>query len=345
MPELLLDIFNDDAFSVTELGASINVVPNMYGRIGELNVFPDEGIPTTDVAIEENVGVLNMLQTARRGAPGTAGTRAKRKLRKLSTVHIPHDTQLTADDLKNLRGTDGRISLESAQNAINKELRSHRQKQDITREHLRAGALRGVILDADGSTILDLFSEYGVAQTEVDFVLGTAGTEVRNLCLGIKRSIQKALKGDVMTGVRALCSSTFFDDFIAHETVKRAWDNHQGNSDKLGDDPRAGFSFGGITFEDYVGEATFLEKDGTTTVREFIPDGDARFFPVGTMETFKTFNAPSDFMEDVGKAGEPYYVKIAPDPKMNRYVDVHSQQNPLPLCMRPAVLVRGYSSN
>lgn len=344
MPEIL-DIFNDDAFSVVEMGGSINVIPRQYGRIGELNVFPDEGIATTSVAIEENEGVLHLLQTSRRGAPGTAGVRGKRKIRRLETVHVPHDTQLNADDMRNKRGPDGMISLTTAQDEINKELRNHRRKQDITREFLRAGALRGEILDADGSTILDIFTEFGVSQTEIDFVLGTDGTEVRNKCIGIVRHMEENLLGDMMTGVHALCSSSFFEAFVAHPTVKRVWDNWQNSSERLGNDPRKGFNFGGIVFEEYVGKGSFLEEDGTTTVRDFIPDGDARFFPVGTQSSFNTFNAPSDFLEDVGQDGQPFYAKQAPDPQFNRWVDIHSQQNPLPLCMRPALLVRGFSSN
>ena len=344
MPEIL-DIFNDDAFSMVELGASINVIPRTYGRLGELNLFPDRGIATTTVAIELNNGVLNLLPTARRGSGGTAGVRGKRNMRVFSTVHIPHDSQLTADDLRNKRGADGQISLATAQAEINKELRAHRAKHDITREHLRCGALRGTVLDADGSTLLNIFTEFGVTEKVVDFTFGTAATDIRVVSMSISRHIEENLLGDTYTGVRGLCSKDFFEKLIQMESVKRAWDNWQGSSDKLGNDPRKGFPFGGITWEEYIGKATTLNEDGTTTTREFIPDGDARFFPEGTHESFVMWNAPSDFMEDVGQDGLPYYAKQAPDPRFNRFVDIHSQQNPLPLCMRPALLVRGHSSN
>lgn len=341
----ILDIFADDAFSLTSMTDSINIVPIQYGRLGELNLFPDRGIPTTTVAIEENHGVLNLLPTARRGSPGSIGVRGKRRMRQLSTVHIPHDTQLTADSLRNRRGRNGTISLETAQGVINQDLTEHRAKHDITREHLRAGALRGVIIDADGTEILDIFAEFGVTQKVIDFTFGGAAADLRITSLNVSRHMEDHINGDVLTGVHALCSPEFFDGFIGHESVKRAWDNHQSNSNKLGDDPRRGFMFGGVTYEEYRGKASELKEDGSSTVREFIPAGDARFFPLGTRTTFRTYNAPSDFMEDVGDDGVPYYAKLAPDPRFNRYVDVHSQQNPLPICLRPALLVRGHSSN
>lgn len=340
----IIDIFNDDAFSVVELGMSINVIPTKYGRIGQLGLFPNRGILTPDVAIEIDTTITNLLQSSRRGAPGTAGTKGKRSARSVPTIHVPHGTQLTADDLRKRRGRDGQISLASAQAEIAREQRAHRRKHDITLEHLRAGALRGVILDADGSVILNLFTEFGVTETEFDFKLGTANEDLRVTSLQVATHMDEHLEGETLTGVRGLASQTWFEGFIKHESVKRAWDNHNSSSDKLGNDPRRGFFFGGITYEQYKGKGSFLEEDNTTTIREFIPEGDVRFMPEGMEDSAATFNAPSDFMEDIGEEGEPFYMKLAPDPKLNRYVDVHSQMNPLPFCSRPKLLVRGHST-
>ena len=60
----ILDIFNNDAFSAIALTDNVNVVPNMYGRINTLNLFSNEPIPTTSVAIQYNNGVLNLLPSA-----------------------------------------------------------------------------------------------------------------------------------------------------------------------------------------------------------------------------------------------------------------------------------------
>lgn len=343
---LIADLFGGDGFSVQELSDAINIIPNQWGRIGELDLFPYKGVRTTAVTVEERDGVLNLLPTATRGAPGAAGVRSKRKLRTFSTLHIPHDTQIKADDVQDLRSFGAGSELAQVQDIVNDELEQHRNKHDITREHLRAGALRGDILDADGSELLNLFTEFGVAQTEVDFVLGTSTTTVQTKCFAIRRAIELALVGDVMTSVRALCSPSFFDAFVSHDSVKRAWDFWQGQSNMLGSDPRKnGFTFGGIQWEEYIGQATYLNEDGTTTTRVFIPDGDARVFPVGTRQSFRTYCAPGDFMETVNTIGQPFYAKMAPDEQYNRWVSLHSQQNPLPLCLRPKLLVRAFSSN
>jgi Phage major capsid protein E len=51
----------------------------------------------------------------------------------------------------------------------------------VAAEHLRVGAIKGKILDADGSAVIyDLFTEFGVSQhTEIDFDLDNASPAPR----------------------------------------------------------------------------------------------------------------------------------------------------------------------
>ena len=70
-----------------------------------------------------------------------------------------------------------------------------------------------------------------------------------------KRHIEDNLKGEFMTGIMCLCSQGFFDAFTTHAKVKEAYLYFQRNQ-QLGNDYRTGFTFGGITFEEYRGQAT-----------------------------------------------------------------------------------------
>jgi hypothetical protein len=226
-------------------------------------------------------------------------------------------------------------------NLVNDKLETCRAKHDITLEHLRMGALKGVIYDADGTTVLyDLYSAFGVTQKQVDFVLGTAGTDVRAKCLEVKRHIEKNLKGEIMRSVRCEVSPEFYDKLTGHPKVEAAYANYVAAAERLGGDLRKGFTFGDIEFVEYLGEAT---SPSGATVR-FIPAGDGRAYPLGTVQTFKTYVAPADFNETVGKLGQLYYAKIQ-EAKHGRGYDVHTQSNPLPLNQRPAVSVRVFSSN
>ncbi len=101
------------------------------------------------------------------------------------------------------------------------------------------------------------------------------------------------------------------------------------------DDVRAGFTFGGIVFEEYRGQAT----DGSGATRRFIAAGEAHAFPIGTIDTFGTYVAPADFNETVNTLGQPLYAKQDAR-KFERGTDLHTQSNPLPMCHRPGVLVK-----
>jgi len=55
----------------------------------------------------------------------------------------------------------------------------------ITLEQLRMGALNGLILDADGTVIYDLYDEFDITPQTVNFVLGNAETNVKKKCADV----------------------------------------------------------------------------------------------------------------------------------------------------------------
>jgi hypothetical protein len=209
-----------------------------------------------------------------------------------------------------------------------------RNKHAITLENLRMGALKGVILDADGSVIYDLFKEFDITPAVVNFELANANSNVKKACANVLRHFEDNLKGEFMTGVHCLCSPEFFDSLTDHGKVKDAFAYSQQRA-VLIDDMRAGFTFGGVTFEEYRGQAT--DMNGVT--RRFIAAGDAHAFPLGTVDTFSTYYAPADFNETANTLGQALYAKQEPR-KFDRGTDLHTQSNPLPMCHRPGVLVK-----
>jgi hypothetical protein len=51
--------------------------------------------------------------------------------------------------------------------------------------------------------------------------------------------------------------------------------------------------------------------------------------------------APADFVETANTIGLPRYAKQAADQQFARWVMLHVQSNPLPICTRPRVLLKG----
>lgn len=334
------NLANNPAFNLASLTASINILPNKYGRLNQINLFPVKGVKTRTVYVEEKNGVLNILQTQPVGAPGQANKKGKRKVRSFVVPHIPLDDIVLPGDVEGVRAFGTEDQLQPIIGEVNDRLQGMKDKHDITLEYLRMGALKGIILDADASTLYNLYTEFEITAKSVDFVLGTSTTDIRGKCMEVVRHIEDNLLGEVMTGVRALVSQEFFDKLVNHAKVKEAYANYQEAANRLGGDMRKGFTFGSITFEEYRGTGT--DADGNA--RRFIASGEGHAFPEGTLDTFRTVAAPADFNETVNTIGELYYAKMA-QRKMERGYDLHTQSNPLPLCLRPGVLVKLTTSN
>ena len=65
--------FSNPAFSMANLTAAINLLPNRYGRLESLNLFPVKPVRFRQILIEEKNGVLNLLPTLPVGSPGMDG--------------------------------------------------------------------------------------------------------------------------------------------------------------------------------------------------------------------------------------------------------------------------------
>ena len=330
----MLNPFSNDAFGTVALTASINVLPNRYGMLQDMNLMPTRAVRLRQIAVEENNGVLSLLPTATVGAQGTVGVRGKRKVRSFIIPHIPHDDVILPAEVQGIRMFGSEGDLVALSDVMAMHLQSMRGKHAITLEWLRMGALKGIILDADGSILYNLYTEFGITPKTINFELDNEATDVKAKCLELKRYIEDNLLGEFMTEVVVLVSAEFFDALTGHAKVEAAYERWQ-LGEALRADMRKGFVFGGITFREYRGQAT--DPDGV--VRRFIEAGEGHAFPLGTTQTFGTYFAPADFNESVNTMGQEIYAKQEPR-KFERGTDLHTQSNPLPMCHRPGVLVK-----
>jgi hypothetical protein len=333
----MLDIFNDDAFSLINLTAAINKMDYVPGRAGELAFSGvGSGVSTTTVAIEQKGETLALVSSASRGAPVTQISGVARTADYIGVPFLPLESVIRADEVQNVRAFGSDNNLEAVQAVVNSRLASLVARHDLTLENLRLGALKGQIVDADGSTVLvNLFTKFGVTEeTAVNFALTTAGTDVRAKCMQVIRTMRvnakMALPGSAR--VHALVGDNFFDALIGHANVKGVYDGYAAAERRLGGDYAHGiFEFGGIFFENYRGSDDSVV--GVST------DG-ARFFWTNAPGVYAEYYAPGDFMETANTIGLPRYAKMAADPSgFNRFVTLHTQQSPLPLCLRPKTLM------
>lgn len=347
------DIFNSDAFSMLTLTAAINKTDFVPGRAGEL-AFNGvaEGVATTAIAMEQIGQALSLIQTSSRGAPAPEEVQDKAVVNSIGIPHIILEDTIQVSQLQNVRQFGSADTLRGQRSVVDRQIAKMNLRHDLTLENLRLGALRGQVLDKDGSVLADLFNLFGVSQpANIDFDdVFTTGTEeslatVRQKCQQVIRTMTRNLKS-VQTNnmqVWAFAGDNFFDKLIDSTSVKRVWDGWLAAERRLGADYAHGiYNFADIMFENYRGTDDQTSSNAGTVGVD--PDS-CQFFLTGVPGLYAEYLAPGDFLETANTLGLPRYAKLALDNKFNRAVYLHTQANPLPICTRPATLIKGTSSH
>ncbi|MBN9149154.1 MULTISPECIES: major capsid protein [unclassified Nitrobacter] len=344
----MVDAFSSDVFDVVQTTAAINELDWVPGRAGTL-AFEGvgEGVATTSVTIESLPEGLKLIPTSLRGAPAPVETKDKRSMLKLDIPFIQLTDSIFADSIQNVRAF-GSNELESADSVINKQMEKMNLRLDLTLEHHRLGALRGVIKDADGSTLCDLFSEFGflnsdgiAAAEEFEFSLDNygavgVGNAIRIQCQAVKRYMKRQAKTNIPANAKiwAFCGDNFFDKLLEHPSVRSTYDGYGAAQAALGGNYTFDiFEYGGVFWENYQG------TDDNSTV--IIAPDECRFFLSGVPGLYVEYYAPADFIPQANTIGLPRYASVQDDNNHGRSVSILVESAPLPLCLRPQTLCRG----
>lgn len=331
----VVDILNNDAFSVTTLTAGVQDLEHVPGRAGEL-VFEavGQGVTTTTIAFELKGDSLTLLSSQPRGGTGDKQTEQKRKVVSLPIPHIPDYDTILADKLVNVRQFGSNDQMAGVQQVIEQSNTKMFRNHDLTLEHLRLGALKGQVIDGDGNTVLaDLFATFGVSQeAEVDFELDDPATDLRGKCSTIIRKMKTNAKTVIPSGahIHSFVDAAFMDMLLNHAAYKEVGKAGAENAKRMLADSYVygAVEFGGIIFEEYQGGGGVA-----------IDANKAQFFWSGVPGLYAEYYAPADYMETVGTVGLPRYSKPWPL-EMNKGIKLETQQNPLPICLRPKTLMR-----
>ncbi|MCC5960547.1 MAG: major capsid protein [Rhodobacteraceae bacterium] len=333
--------FDAGGYSLAEMTQAINILPNLYTRLGQIGLFRFEGVTQRSVIIEQYEGQLNLLPTVPWGAPATVGTREGRSMRSFAVPHIPHDDVITVMDIQGQPALGSSTEADPLSEVMNRKLTLMRRKHAQTREFMEMNALRGTVRDGAGATLYNYFTEFGLSQISVDFLLGTNGTNVQAKCREVLRAVEDNLLGETMTSVHALVSREFFDKLIGHPKTEEAYKFYAATgAQPLREDMRRNFPFAGILFEEYNGSCTL--SSGAS--ERLVPANEGVAFPLGTMDTFTTYGAPADLLEAANTIGQEIYARQLVENK-GRWIDLMTESNILPVNKRPRIVIRLHSSN
>ena len=333
--------FDTGGYSLAEMTQAINILPDVHSRLAQIGLFRFQGVTQRSVIIEQFEGILSLLPTVPLGGPATLGQREGRSMRSFALPWIPHDDVILPSDIQGVPAIGVSDAAEPLLEVMQRKLTLMRRKHAQTREYMEMNALRGIVKDGAGTTLYDYFTEFGLSQIAVDFVLGTAGTNVQGKVRTVLRSVEDNLLGESMTSVHALVSSEFFDKLISHSKTADAYKFFAATgAQPLREDMRRAFPFAGILFEEYNGSVTL----STGATERLIPAGEGIAFPMGTFDTFTTYGGPANLLEAANTIGLPLYARQHLDEK-GRWIDLMTEASILPVNKRPRIAIRLHSSN
>lgn len=331
----MFEIFNNTEFSVIALTAVLNNVGHVPGQLGVTGVFDTDSVATTSIKVVEENGDLMLVEPTPRGAPGVTVTDDDRTSKVFEVDHYEINDAVMADEVQGVRafGDDTDV-LETVQGRVERKLARHARNMDMTLEHQRIGAIKGLVVSKSGKVLHNLYDRFEIAQP-ANIVLGLGATVV-GLGKMIKDDVVIPIEDDLdaaMTGMHAMCGSDFHSAMWAQKELRETFLSTEGAGILRQEVPDI-FTFAGITFERYKMGRKARSANGNAS---FIASNEARVFPVGVPDLFITRFAPADWEETVNTDGLPRYARqYAMANGKGRHLD--SQMNAISLCTRPGVL-------
>ena len=331
-----MEQFNDPQFSVIALTAALNDQPFVPGQIGNLGIFEEDGVNVTTVEVEEENGVLDLIEPTPRGAPGVTVGDVERNKIPFNMDHFEINDAVYADEVQGVRALGSDDALETIQARIDSKQERHARAMDNTLEHYRVGAIKGLIVSKSGRVLHNLYDRFNIA-VPAAVNLGIGAAEVANLgelLDGVTHSIEDDLDANY-DHLHVLTGRTFHTKMWNQKVVRETFLNTSGAEILRRGIPRV-FEFGDMVFERYRTGRKAQAANGNAA---YIADDEARVFPVGVPEMYLTRFGPADYEETVNTIGLPRYSRqYAMQNGKGRHLD--AQMNVINLCTRPAALRR-----
>ncbi|MNF74568.1 hypothetical protein D3C84_566060 [compost metagenome] len=327
-----ISIFEDEAFSVTSLIGTLNDDHPVPGQLSNSGLFVESGSTTVTVQIEKDGNTLQLVPAAPRGATGLVVNGSKRQLIPFNCVHLPQTFSILADEIQGIRAFGSRTELQAVQDVVNARYTPVRNQLAATHEFQRVGAIKGLIVDADGvSPLSNLFAIFGLSQQSqaIGFNVDPQASTIDADIVEALDKQEDALGTATSTGAVAWCGKTFWAKLIADGHAREAYLNHEAAAALRGDRRRQ-FEYGGVLWIRYTG------KIGGAA---FIADNEAYLVPEGVPDLFRTIFAPANYMETVNTLGVPYYGKLERMP-FDKGVIGEAQSNPLHICTKPTAVIK-----
>lgn len=340
---LAYDVFSDNIFQGTEIHEAVGNIVYIPQMLNMMNLFEVEPLTTTTVGVYRKNETLEFIPTTERGSARSLPGRDARQLIQLSTVNLRQEDRINSHEVQNIVNEfmPFDVALSRADDEVDTRNRKLMRKLEFTREFHRFAALNGILLDADGSVLVNFFEAFGISRPAAivfDFPNTTEGALRTKVTQAVYRPMMRQLNArkSPNTRIGALCSDSFFDKMIQAPEIYKSYIAQQNGAELREQKAWQSFNFAGVEWTNFMG------TDDNTTIA--IPDGRCRFFPIGATDVFKEYRSPGEEWREVNQQAREFYAYVVPDPRAPNYmafVDLYLDAHPLFACIAPDVLMEG----
>lgn len=330
----VMDVFNSPFFAPPTLTAAIERVQYQPQYLGGLNIFETRPINTRALWIAMRGNQLVMIPTSPLGAPPRELDPESHEAVALRTTRLAKGFTMYAHEVEGLLQFGNPNAVVQLQAEYLRRMARVQQDRELTEEFHRLGAIQGVLLDADGTSVIyDFFEEFEIQRpTPITLDLLNTASPI-NLRLAFNEFTREYVRSsggavNANTRIHALTGDDFYDALVTHPDVERFYQNQM---QRLLDEGRPfdAFTWGGITWHNYRG------TDDNTTLA--IPTDEARVFPIGA-GAFVKAQSPAEFDPFINTMGRDAYMFNIVDRDRGAFTRGELYAYPLYYCQRPDLL-------
>lgn len=318
-----------------ELIAIIDRVPYVPSTIRNLKLTTQKNVRTTEVRIQNRSGHLSLIPTSERGAPVPKDVQTGSNIKVFPTMRLIKSATLHSHELQDVVMFGEGNVLQRVSTELASRFAGIENDMILTEENMQLGMIQGRIPDADGSILIDYFTEWGIeeaAPVAFNFNTDTLKT-LRLKCKGIRRTMRKALRGIAWGGqIGAIMGSGAHDSLTTSPALEQLYMGWAAAMELKDASVFKPFNFGNINWMEY--EPT----DDESLVA--VPDGVIRFFPIGANGMFIDVRAPGENLNRVNQVGRLRFPSTFKDPK-ERFIEAELGTYPQFVVTAPGALLPG----
>jgi hypothetical protein len=310
---ITMAVFGEDPFTAASMIRGIDKRTYIPNGLDAIIGFEPKRVGTDTIYIGQTNRSNGIIQTTLRGAPIEMRSRPDKNFRPLKIPRVAEGDQLYIHELANLVPWEGETEIDLVAQRIVEMQEDLIGDVEMTEENMRLGSLNGTVLDKDGSTIVNYYTEFGISvPSAIDLTLDNPNMTIGELREKIGSLIAIPIAQGIKAGsnitptLRAVCGDGFWFKLTGHPAVEKTYEGYAAAAERREATVWETFNFGGVMWFHYRGT-----DDGSTIA---ISSNQAKIFPYRLSGMFQHVMGPCNEMEEtLNQLGRRYYPVLERD--------------------------------